>query len=307
MRFLYVQLKGGLGNQLFIYAFAKALAERQRRGVVLDVDAGFVKDKLYRRSYELDNFGISPDGFVERSKGVFASRILKRLFVLVNMIMPRQLMFYVSEPNLKFDGRWLTAGRWQKYLYVDGYWQSESYFTHISEELSVELLDGLECSLDNIPDALEGISQSNSVSVHVRKFVESQSEFMNNLSVDYYKRAFRHIEDRVVEPTYYVFSEAGIIGTELEEFFKSKNCIFISDNLSNSSAIYDFRLMTMCCNHIIANSSFSWWAAWLSEKRYGRSVVVAPDVVINEGPSQWGFPGLLPDRWIRCGSLDNEL
>ena len=140
---------------------------------------------------------------------------------------------------------------------------------------------------------------SNSVSVHVRKFVEDSSTLQNNLDIDYYERSFKLIRQRINKPIFYIFSEPNAIDSKLKAYFINNSCIFIADLASKLSTENEFYLMSKCNHYIIANSTFSWWSAWLGEQSSPKSIVIAPKVFIDKGPSAWGFDGLIPDRWIQ--------
>ena len=140
----------------------------------------------------------------------------------------------------------------------------------------------------------------NSVSVHVRKFVDHNSKFNNNLDLNYYEEAFKIIENKIDHPIYYIFSEPGAIKEKIKNFFISKNCVFVCDLYENLTSDIDFFLMARCRHHIIANSTFSWWSAWIGEKSVSKSIIIAPKIFIEDGPASWGFTGQIPDRWLKC-------
>jgi len=299
MKYVYAQLKGGLGNQLFIYARAKSIALAQNRKLVLDIYSGFAKDKIYKRSYELAKFDISPDFIVEDDSSLFSLKLLKKISMILSKFLPRKYKFFLNETTLAFNPFLIDAGSRQKHLFIDGYWQSEKYFESYKAVIFQELrslLNGIE-PFENITSTM---TFDNSVSVHVRKFVDDASDFANNLDVEYYKRAFTVIENNVESPVYYIFSEPGAIREDIKDYFVAKNCIFVSDFSGNIAAIDDFCFMSRCTHQIIANSTFSWWAAWIAEQGPYESIIVAPQIYIDNGPASWGFEGLTPDRWMQC-------
>jgi len=298
MKYIHAQLRGGLGNQLFIYAHAKSIALAQNRKLVLDIYSGFAKDKMYKRSYELAKFDISPDFIIEDDSSLFSRKLLKKVSIILSKFLARKLKFFLYETSLAFNPLLVGCGSGQKHLYIDGYWQSEKYFDNYKEVIFAELrslLNGIE-HFENITSAM---TFDNSVSVHVRKFVDDASGFANNLDVEYYKRAFEVIEHKIVSPVYYIFSELGAIRDDIKDYFVTKNCIFVSDLSDNLTSEVDFYLMTRCTHHIIANSTFSWWAAWVGEQGTSESIIVAPKIYIDNGPASWGFEGLIPQRWVQ--------
>ena len=299
MKYVHAQLRGGLGNQLFIYAHAKSISLAQNRKLVLDVYSGFFKDKLYERSYELAKFNITPDFIIEDDSSLFSRKILKKFLIILSKFLEKKSKFFVYESSLAFNPLLVGCGSRKKHLYIDGYWQSEKYFDNYKEVIFDEFrsfLNGNEY-FENIPSAM---GFDNSVSVHVRKFVDDASDFANNLDVEYYKRAFKVIEDKILSPVYYIFSEPGAIKNDIKDYFVAKNCTFVSDLSDNLTSEVDFYLMTRCTHHIIANSTFSWWAAWVGEQKCSESIIVAPKIYIDNGPASWGFDGLIPNRWLQC-------
>jgi len=298
MKYLYAQLKGGLGNQLFIYAHARSISLSQNRKLVLDTFSGFINDDKYKRSYELDKFCISPDHLISDDKSMFSRKVLKKLSLSFNKFLPKDMKFYLSESSLEFDRALLDCGIRSKYLYIDGYWQSEKYFVAIKQVIYNEFQ--LSKNINEEFLALRyTLRESNSVSVHVRKFVNESSTYPHNLNLDYYKRSFQLIEQQIDDPTYYIFSESDAVDRKLRDYFNNKSCIFINDVFRNLTTEIEFHLMSKCNHHIIANSTFSWWSAWLGEQYFKKSIVLAPKIFIDKGPSGWGFDGLIPERWIQ--------
>ena len=298
MKYVYAQLKGGLGNQLFIYAHAKSISVKQNRKLVLDTFSGFINDEKYKRTYELEKFCISPDNLISNDKSMFSRKRFKRIFLFLSKCLPKSSKFYVAESSLGFDSALLGCGVRSKHLYIDGYWQSEKYFEAIKEIIYNDFQLRIQVSED-IVTLGQSLRESNSVSVHVRKFVNDSSNYPNNLNMDYYERSFKLIEQKVDNPIYYIFSEPNAIDSKLRAYFSNKSCIFIADLASKLTTENDFYLMSKCNHYIIANSTFSWWSAWLGEQSSKTSIVVAPKIFIDVGPSGWGFDGLIPDRWIQ--------
>ena len=298
MKYIYAQLKGGLGNQLFIYAHAKSISVNQNRKLVLDTFSGFINDEKYKRTYELDKFCISPDNLISNDKSMFSRKFIKRISLFLSKCLPKSTKFYLAESSLGFDSGLLDCGVQSKHLYIDGYWQSEKYFESIKEIIYNDFQLRVQVS-EEIVTLGQALRESNSVSVHVRKFVNGSSNYPSNLNMDYYERSFKLIEQKIDNPIYYIFSEPNAIDSKLRVYFSNKSCIFIADLASKLTTENDFYLMSKCNHYIIANSTFSWWSAWLGEQSSKTSIVIAPKIFIDTGPSGWGFHGLIPDRWIQ--------
>lgn len=297
MKYIYTQLKGGLGNQLFIYSHAKSLALSQNRKLILDIHSGFANDHKYNRTYELEKFSVTPDFIIKDSTSLFSYKILKKISKWVSKILPNKYKFFIEESNLAFNSKVSSYGAMQNHLYIDGYWQSEEYFSSYRNLIFREL-DSSPVLNEQIDKISINIKKSNSISVHIRKFVDHVSDLPNNLDVDYYRKAFETIDSQVSNPIYYIFSEPGAINAEVKDYFKSRNSIFINDIADNISAEIDFHMMKECKHHIIANSTFGWWAAWMGEQGNQHAIIIAPKIYINDGPASWGFDGLIPERWI---------
>jgi len=298
MRFVYAQLKGGLGNQLFIYAFAKSISISSNRKLILDIYSGFEADTKYNRKYELNKFDISAYKIINNSSTLYSKKFLKKLSILCNKFIPKKFKFYIFESNLIHNSKLGERDSKHTHLYIDGYWQSEKYFKNHSEDI----FDDFKSFLNDKNDLnkITSLMNENSVSVHVRKFVDHSSKLNNNLDLKYYKEAFKIIENKINQPIYYIFSEPGAIKEEIRNFFISKNCVFICDLYKNLTSDIDFFLMAKCRHHVIANSTFSWWSAWIGEKSVSKSIVIAPKIFIDDGPASWGFEGQIPDRWHKC-------
>jgi Glycosyl transferase family 11 len=188
----------------------------------------------------------------------------------------------------------------KKSTYLDGYWQSYHYPQSCETEIRHELTfrsppKGLNYEIS------EHIKKVNSVSVHVRRgdYISNPtfSSVHGFVGIDYYNKAIEKVRDRVLYPHFFVFSD-DIEWVKNNLTFDNKT-IFISHN-SGRSSYEDMRLMSMCKNNIIANSSFSWWAAWLNANQ--SKVVIAPENwLVNRSVVPYYdkfIDSLFPDDWI---------
>jgi len=267
-----VQLQGGLGNQLFQYAAGRALALRTQTELRLDL--GQLGDGAYR-PYRLGIFDLEarparrsevPFEFRQPHRSPFARRIFGRLpqrFLEQIAVGPR----VVRENSFAFDE---SVARATGDVYLVGFWQSPRYFedaVHVIRsdlELSPQRVD-VRASL-----AAE-VSQHGTVSVHVRRGDYVSSPLMSACSAAYYERALELLATRVVVRKVYVFSDD--IEWARKELRLAAPTVFVSESDAGSD-IADFFLMSQCQHHVIANSSFSWWAAWLGRHLDGH--VVSP-------------------------------
>jgi hypothetical protein len=274
---------GGLGNQLFQYACGRALSERYKVPHQLDL-RGFQQYKLHQ--YQLDKFCITAQVGAARDLPKFYrfgpltfTRYAHRKGQLKNSV--------VREAKLAFDTSIYSHG---SNLYLDGYWQSERYFADIRNTLVQELQ--LREPLDAVNQRLaEEMQQQNSVSLHVRR-----ADYVNNptyaeCTVDYYHRALTMIAEREKNLHVYVFSDD--IPWVQEHIHLAVPTTYVTQN--NGRANYlDIVLMRFCTNSIIANSSFSWWGAWLKKNVTG--LVIAPKTWYTD--PRKASQDLLPHRWV---------
>ena len=142
----------------------------------------------------------------------------------------------------------------------------------------------------------EQIKKSNSISIHLRFFDTLDMNDTINVNNDYYLRAMSYMEKRYSDCIFYVFSDDP--NKAKEKLKIKKNIIFVNVNNKVNKEYVDLWLMSLCKHHIIANSTFSWWGAWLSNNK--KKIIVAPDLNIQgENIAWWGFEGLIPPNWIK--------
>ncbi|MCF8196964.1 MAG: alpha-1,2-fucosyltransferase [Polynucleobacter sp.] len=289
-----VRIKGGLGNQLFCYAAARRLAMLNHAELVIDYISGFAKDKLYSRKYQLDHFNVVGKK-IRVSKWFLPLYAVKnQLLERVNRLFPFNKRTYLTQEGVDFDSR-LMNFKIHGSLYLDGYWQSESYFSDIRSIILEDIQ--LKLPLDEASLALEiKISQCMAIAVHVRFFDEPNQLASNNLISGYYDRAVELIKKHAPGAHFFIFSDR----PELAMSYLSlpvSDVTLITHNGGGDSAYIDLWLMSKCKHFIIANSTFSWWGAWLG--RYVDKKVISPGFEKRKGVSWWGFNGLLPDNWIK--------
>jgi hypothetical protein len=288
-----VKLLGGLGNQMFQYATGRAVAIRLGTALLLDTSA-FEQYDL--RRYELGAFAIearvATSNDLARAGGNPAlPSWLRRLGRVAGLTRPAALY---KEAAFTYEENILHVCA---PVHLDGYWQSERYFLDVAGKLRKEFtltqpLD--EANLRILDKIRDPVSQA--VSLHIRRgdYVSNAhtAQFHGVCTLDYYRSAVDLISARVSNPHFFVFSD---------------DPDWVRDNLSldhlmtvvavNSAdrGVLDMTLMMSCRHHVIANSSFSWWGAWLNP--HEDKIVVAP--------KRW-FSGasldtrdLIPSSWVR--------
>lgn len=248
---------GRLGNQMFEYAMARAQAKRL--GVELGLDT-----TLYRvdHPFQLKQWAGVTERIVERSAPT---------------VYEQGMPYNPAVESIK-DG-----------AVLQGYWQSYKYFSNIWPDLRQVFIPK-----EFNPDAREKViaiaNVQTSVAVHVRRgdYLKSpHKEFHGVLSLTYYNTAMTMIREKVNCPTFFIFAE----DTEwTKENFQAPDQIVMEPGREAE----DIWLMSLCKHHIIANSSYSWWGAWLAEPE--GQVVIAPKNWYASG--QEDTRDLLPERWI---------
>jgi hypothetical protein len=267
---MIVRIQGGLGNQMFQYAFAKALAIKYGNAVALD-NSGFQTDSfITKRDYRLDAFNVSlslaDEVILSKSKGFNQNRFLSKLRKKAIRLFPWLAKNVRLEKSLLFDSHNLD-----KCDYYEGYWQSEKYFQAIIDVIKKEFIFKNTKRFET-NTFLSSIKESESVSIHVRRgdYVNNPkvNEYHGSLQSDYYLKAIEVIKNKVSNSKFYVFSDD--IEWVSDNMFSDLNAVFVK----TTSDEEDMYLMSQCKHNIIANSSFSWWGAYLNNNE--SKVVVAP-------------------------------
>lgn len=292
MKKIIARLRGGLGNQLFCYAAARRLALVNDAQLVIDDVTGFVRDRLYHRYCMLDHFKI-PVRKADRWERLEPFERYRR--GMMKYLSRRRPFFqrrYLEEAGSDFDPRLLSL-KVNGPLYLDGLWQSEGYFKDVEQIIRKDLQiippeDGLNRK------TMADIQNCQAVALHVRWFDSPGMEGAYNLSAAYYQRAIDFMETRLESPRYFIFSDNPDAAQSSLDLPRER-VRFVSHNQGDANAYADLWLMSHCLHFIMANSTFSWWGAWLGNFR--DKVVVAPRFQ-SEGKAAWGFAGLIPEGWL---------
>lgn len=288
------RLFGGLGNQLFIYAAARRLALVNNAELVLDDISGFTYDREYQRHYQLDHFNIPCRKATAVERFVPFSRLRRALKRKWNQRLPFEQRAYVVQEGIDYDPCLLNF-KPQGTVYLEGYWQSENYFKDVEATIRQDLQIKPPTDAANLAMA-EHLRSGTAVAVHVRFFNEPHAAAINNAPGDYYTRAVEAMERLAPAAHYFIFSdqpEAARARIPLPD----ARVTLVAHNRGDENAYADLWLMTQCQHFIIANSTFSWWGAWLAG-RAGKQVI-APGFEMREGKMWWGFDGLLPNEWLK--------
>lgn len=297
-----VQLSGGIGNQMFQFAFGKAIESKQSDVVLFDKDTWFYKDSLRfnkntgltddgrcKREYELGIFDISENSFarqedVERlRKKSICPKIIRNIFGIekYKYLVKERKEFCFDEGllNIKTDA------------YYEGFFQNELYFNNIRVVLldifQFPHLDPLDVENTELLNSIE--NNDSAVFIHVRR--EDYVNLNMTLSLDYYKKAVEKIFSLIKDPHFYVFCAED--PSYIEENFKFLNNYELVGTKNNKRNNYwvNMLMMSKCKHAIIANSSYSWWGAWLIKNK--NKVVLAPS------PWLFGNDNIICKDWIK--------
>lgn len=298
---IIVRLKGGLGNQMFQYAIGRTLAYKNNDKLALDLTPFLnqnEKDSL--REYSLSVFNINAELTTLSKIGQNFPLIffLKNIsYVITKIKKITKLQKYIREKDSKYFQFQKKNLSLSGNTYLNGYWQNEKYFKDIEHIIRQDF------TFKNKPDnknyqVLDKINATNSVSLHIRRgdYVNNYriSKRFNVLSLDYYKKAINLVFEKINSPVFFVFSND--IPWVKENLNLHKNFYFIDHNQTKDYE--DLRLMSNCKHHIIANSTFSWWGAWLSEND-GKIVIAPKQWLTKEGVDETGGVDIVPNEWIK--------
>lgn len=286
---IVMRIKGGLGNQLFQYAAAYALSKRLTQPFCFDPS---FTGNMTARGYKLPQLCVASDEIIA------ADHLSSKIKGLKNKYVNKCCRLL----NLSVHGcgnylYWLeTRDRWQPAfftinngnLYVDGYFQTEAYFKTFRQELLSQFSPRYEPEPAYL-EALKEIKSCAAVAVHVRRgdFKKDNCAFHYLLDEGYYKNAIAEIKKHVAHPVFFWFSDdEAWVRQHVGDMPESR---FI--RLETAHGDIDEMMLMKNCRHIIAaNSTFSWWAAWLNEHESALKIV-------PERP--YGMKDMIPDGWIK--------
>jgi hypothetical protein len=277
-----IRLTGGLGNQLFQYAYAKSVSVRANLPIKLDCQEYELK-VFEHRPYKLDIFKIKASILTEEERAHF----LNKPFVLrvLDKLKPSHKRSYFNE-GLNYNP---NTNKVSQAVYITGYFQSQMHFESCKDELRNDLVFKNEPVGENL-EMFELINKTpNSVSIHVRRGDYLDISLFVKLGEEYYSKAIKYIENKLGNAHFFVFSnDIDWCKEYLTKYMTLYTFVDINDELSGYE---DLRLMSSCQNNIIANSSFSWWGAWLNANL--NKIVIAPlhntvnKNFENEHPKEW--------------------
>jgi hypothetical protein len=293
---IIVKLQGGLGNQMFQYAIGRKLSLLNKTQLKLDLN--FLLDRTPRsdftyRDYNLNIFNLklefATSDEIKPFVNYLGSKIKRKIYTYLFLGKNNK---YISEKQFTCDPNiFKLTGN----IYLDGYWQSEKYFADIKDILYREFTikypqDIRSREISNM------IKNTESVSIHIRRadYVQNQLTYKIHgiCDLDYYYNCINLLLDKVQNPHFFIFSD----DTQwVKENLKLNYPITFVDHNNASRNYEDLRLMSQCQHNIIANSTFSWWGAWLNQNP--DKIVYAPQKWFNDQTRD--TKDIIPETWVK--------
>ena len=292
-----VKLWAGFANQMFQYALYRSLKDKGKNA--------FVDTGSFTPNWDFEDISIEdifPNLKVENANPMLITMFNKRREDFTGKVIMKfkellkykydNYTFYIKEPSFAFNSYLFDL---DGDYYLDGFWQSESYFENIADTLRkdfqfVPFKDEKNKSFESY------IKDINSVCVHVRKGLDyKKSITTDTCGVDYYKRAIKYIKDKVDSPKFIVCSD-NIPWCKENLGFCDREYVDWNPSAGYGNH-YDMQLMAQCKHNIIANSSYSWWGAWLNNNP--SKVVIGPKDWFNWKYCSIDTKDLIPNSWIK--------
>lgn len=290
---VYTALLGGLGNQMFQYAAGRALALRKQVPLKLDT-TGFAAYRLHQ-GFELQR--VFSCGIELASRADIRNVLGWQATPLVRRVLQKPLCSalrkhaFVVEPHFQY---WPEINHVPDACYLSGYWQSERYFKDAEAVIRADFSFRQPLSSVN-EQVAEHMQRVNAVSLHVRRgdyVSDSRTHATHGVCpADYYAAAMQHMAERVDNVHFFVFSDDM---QWVREYLQFEHPVDFMEHNRGEASHNDMHLMSLCKHHIIANSSFSWWGAWLNP-RADKKVIAPQKWFANNNVTD----DLYPPGWTR--------
>ncbi len=291
---IVVELMGGMGNQMFQYAFGRHLAYKLNADLVLDKH--FLLDRTPKknehfvfRNYDLELFNIDVS-FLSSDMSKKYNSLQDRFTKKINQFISRfGTLKVIDQKTFAFESELLSL---KDNCYLKGYWQTEKYFKDIEDVIRRDFTFKLPISANCLP-ILDRIQKTESVCLNVRR-----GDFVTNpvhgaLDVSYYRETEQILLEKRTQLTFFVFSDD--IDWCREHIELQSPTVFVGHEYAGPKFKDYLNLMINCKHFIIPNSSFAWWAAWLCNNP--NKVVIAPQKWFNE--SEWDSSDVIPENWLK--------
>jgi hypothetical protein len=287
---IIVKLQGGLGNQLFQYSLGKSLELSENRKVYFDVSSFNHSPNLTSREFVLEKLGLKVDLLPKNVASIIT--FINRLLFKLNITF-KSNFFSISYCENSFQ--YIPIVVKNKLIIFDGYWQSPMYFESISNDLT-KLFYSIDRISNSGQNLISNLKSKSTVAIHIRRgdYISNTEtyDFHGICDLDYYYSAIDFIESKNNIDTYIIFTD----DIEwVQNNFSIGNRIFIYGCNYAENDIDEFLMMASVSHNIIANSTFSWWSAFINPNP--EKIVIAPkkwfsDLSIN-------VEDLFPTNWVR--------
>jgi hypothetical protein len=280
-----VRFLGGLGNQMFQYAFYLSLSQKFGK---VKADLKHFKDYPLHNGFELERiFNIKLKRASKFQSKLYANEGSGFMFRKLRRVMGAKNAYYTEKRHFGYEPGIFHD---QKSRYYWGYWQNLKYVSAVEKQLRKDF--SFQVPLDEInSDLLNKIRFCKTVALHVRRGDYLSDPFLGGIcDLEYYRQAIEIAKRRVQDPRFIVFSnDIAWCKASLD----LEDAIYVDWNLGLNS-YKDMQLMSKCHNNIISNSSFSWWGAWLNNNK--EAIIIAPKRWMNL--KELDYSGLIPENWI---------
>jgi len=279
---LYFIVMGGIGNQLFQFANAFALGKKFNLEIFPETNYGFVSNFKFKRKFKINKIVKN----IKKLNYLIQIKII--LFFILKKIRLKTNFNFVNEKNHKFFSA-ITLPNLKKDNIILGYWQSEKYFSNFANEIVNEI------SLPNkgsksFNELLSLIKKCNSVALCVRIYEElpGDKSFVGGVeNIEFYNKAIQYLNRKNSDAVFFVFSQKKY--SILNKLKFNNNVHFITGDSYSFDELFHLSLISNCKNHIISNSSFYWWGAWIAETKSISKMVISSKKFSNKDaiPKRW--------------------
>ena len=300
---LFLKLMGGVGNQMFQYAAVYQVAKNKGFEIIVDKSSFYTWAWLRKGVYQL---GYIVEGIVEKRNPIYFKLLYMRkpiptLYKFIRAVMNKikniTKNIYYEKKEFSYDSGIENIKNGMEVL---GYFQSYKYFDEYSDDIkkifgNITMSSGANKYLNNIHKS------TCSISIHYRNYHDplngnkEVADILGQISIEYYKKALEIIHEKYPDADIYIFSNT--IDTAKDLFKNYENTFFVSYDINEEYHADDMVLMSKCNHNIIANSSYSWWSAYLNSNP--DKIVIAPKSWGNLLKGREDDNDLLPEDWIK--------
>lgn len=279
---IYYIVMGGIGNQLFQFANAFALGRKYNLEIIAETNFAFFSNFKFKRKFKLNRIikGIRLPSYFIQFK-IFLFFLFKKFKFKTSIYFVNETDHRTFDSNIRVDNK--------KDSIILGYWQSEKYFSNFSEDL-VSKINFPKIGSQKFNKLISLISSTNSVALCIRVYDELSADktFVGGEEgINFYNNAIQHILELDPNSVFYIFSQKKY--PILNNLKLNKSYHFIIGDNYKFDELHNLSLIINCKTHIISNSSFYWWGAWLSEAKKISKLIIASSKFSNKDaiPARW--------------------